>query len=465
LNKDIIKEYDIRGVFGKNLTEEDAYFIGRAFASYIIQSNGKHSVFVARDGRLSSSILEENLIKGLLQNGMNVVILGLVPTPVLYYACATSEAGHGLMITGSHNPPEYNGFKMVIAKEAIYGETIKQLCATTIGNTLSRGEKSTSYGHIQQYLQKILAQFSETQQRKLKVAWDPANGATCSVLLPLRNLLKKQGIISKDIVLNGEVDGTFPSHPADPSVARNMRQLQEAVLKHKCDLGIAFDGDGDRVGLIDDQGNIVHADQLIMLFAQDILQIQPKAKVVVDIKTSLAVFDWIKKLGGETIMWKTGHSLIKNKMKQEGAVLAGEASGHIFFTDNFGYDDGIFAAARVLRILSTKRMPLSKLLSSISKYYATPEIRVECEEKNKLRIVNFLKQEVRAKGKQYNDLDGIRVDYPDGWWLLRPSNTQECLVIRAEGKTQSAKERMIDELRSMLLTVDDKLVDLLDFSE
>ncbi len=434
----ILREYDIRGIVGKTLTEADAYAIGRVFGGIVARAGGTR-VAVGYDGRLSSPALEAALVKGLMASGMAVLRIGLGPTPMLYFAATTLATDGAVMVTGSHNPPDYNGFKMMLGKKPFFGRAI-----TALGEMAARGDavpeaagRETAEDIRAAYIARLLADY-DGGARALTVVWDPGNGAAGAVLDQL-----VAGLPGTHTVINGEVDGNFPAHHPDPTVPANLRQLIAAVHGQKADLGIAFDGDADRVGIVDDQGEILFGDQIMVLLARDVLRARPGATIIADVKASQVLFDEIAKAGGAPLMWKTGHSLIKAKMAETGAPLAGETSGHIFFADRwYGFDDALYAALRLLGIVARMTGRLSEARAALPALASTPELRFDCEETRKFAIVAEVAARLREAGAKVNDTDGVRVQTEDGWWLLRASNTQAVLVARAEAKDQAGLERL-----------------------
>ncbi len=434
----ILREYDIRGIVGKTLTEADAYAIGRVFGGIVARAGGTR-VAVGYDGRLSSPALEAALVKGLMASGMAVLRIGLGPTPMLYFAATTLATDGAVMVTGSHNPPDYNGFKMMLGKKPFFGRAI-----TALGEMAARGDavpeaagRETAEDIRAAYIARLLADY-DGGARALTVVWDPGNGAAGAVLDQL-----VAGLPGTHTVINGEVDGNFPAHHPDPTVPANLRQLIAAVHGQKADLGIAFDGDADRVGIVDDQGEILFGDQIMVLLARDVLRARPGATIIADVKASQVLFDEIAKAGGAPLMWKTGHSLIKAKMAETGAPLAGEMSGHIFFADRwYGFDDALYAALRLLGIVARMTGRLSEARAALPALASTPELRFDCEETRKFAIVAEVAARLREAGAKVNDTDGVRVQTEDGWWLLRASNTQAVLVARAEVKDRAGLERL-----------------------
>lgn len=437
----IFREYDIRGVYGKELTEELAYFIGKAFISFIVKEQGKipKSVSVGMDARLSSKYLKNALIKGITECGVDVIDLGVCPTPLQYYSLFKLDTDHGIMITGSHNPPEFNGFKMSIGKETIYGEKIKSLKNIIEREDFIHSNKKgnvQNYNIIDDYIKFILKHFSSFDG--LRIVIDSGNG-TAGLVAP--KIFKQLG--AEVVELFSEPDGTFPNHHPDPVVLENLQDLINTVYAEKAHFGIGFDGDADRIGVIDETGEVVWGDRLLIIFAKDILINNPKAKIIGEVKCSKIMYEEIEKMGGKSIMWKTGHSLIKKKMKEEGALLAGEMSGHIFFNDRyFGYDDAIYAALRLAEIIKKSGKPygLRKFLEGVKNFYSTPEIRIDCPDEKKFMVVEKFKS--YFKSSDCCTIDGIRINFPEGWALLRASNTQPALVLRFEAETEEDMERI-----------------------
>jgi len=444
LDPSILREYDIRGVIGESLDEDSASAIGRAFGTMARRLGVEH-IAVGFDGRLSSRQLAESLSAGLMAAGMDVVAIGCGPTPLLYYATHLLSVGGGIMVTGSHNPPDYNGFKMTLGGKPFFGADIQEL-----GEIVALGAFAAGSGRLEtenivdRYIARLCQDFHG--DRALKVAWDAGNGAAGEVMALLTQRLPGQHTL-----LNETVDGTFPNHHPDPTVPDNLAPLQSVVVSEGCDLGIAFDGDGDRIGVIDDEGEILWGDQILLLLARETIAENPGATVIADVKASQVLFDGIAALGGTPLMWRTGHSLIKTKMQESGALLAGEMSGHIFFADHYyGYDDALYAAVRLLSILASEEIQLSVFRQSLPVVLNTPEIRLPCPESDKARVIDGIKAQLRSRGVPFNDLDGIRAQNDDGWWLLRASNTQEVLVARCEASNPEALARMFKEISGYL---------------
>lgn len=424
----ILREYDIRGIVGETLFEKDAYWIGRCFGQKIKQVSG-NAVAVGWDGRLSSPQLAEALTQGLCETGLDVFQLGVGPTPLLYFAEHLLSVDAAIMITGSHNPPSHNGFKMSLKRTPFFGEDILSFA------TFKIEAKSETLGAVSQldlkeaYRERLFKGLSF--KKPLKIAWDPGNGATCEILKLLLPHLP-----GEHVLLNGDIDGHFPAHPPDPSEPQNLVELQATILTNVCDLGLAFDGDGDRLVAVDGQGRILCGDQLLTLFAMDLLTRTPEAKIIADIKTSQGFFKTVSQRGGIPLMWKTGHSHIKAKMAQDNTLLGGEVSGHFFFKENYyGFDDGIYAALRLLHLLSQSPFSLAQLHDQLPSLAATPEIRIPCDPDRKFEVPQEIAARLRAEGRPFVDIDGVRVPLEKGWWLIRASNTQDLLIARCEADT------------------------------
>ena len=444
LHQSILREYDIRGIVGETLSADDAYAIGRSFGSIVSQNSGR-TVAVGYDGRHSSPGFEKMVVDGLTDCGLEVIRIGLGGTPMLYFAVHDLAADAGIMVSGSHNPPNFNGFKMVLSDRPFFGQDILRLGAVAAKKEWVSGSGySHNYEIIQKYVARILRDY--TSPRGLKVAWDSGNGAAGPAMEKLIESLP-----GNHYPLNSEVNGDFPNHHPDPTVPECLKQLQMEVAERRCDLGIAFDGDGDRIGVVDDQGEILWGDQLMVLFAADVLSFKPNSTIIADVKASQVLFDEILKMGGTPEMWRTGHSLIKSRMIETGAPLAGEMSGHIFFADKwFGFDDGLYAAVRLLSFLGKQNKPLSEFRAELPKVYNTPEIRIACEDLRKFDVVSRVLSSLRDSNAKIIDVDGIRVQTDDGWWLLRASNTEPVLVARCESYTASGLQRLQDTLRDQL---------------
>lgn len=432
----IFREYDIRGIVGEDLTPEVAEVIARAYATYLRQF-GERTVIVGYDNRWSSPVLRDAVIKGLTGTGMDVLDIGTVITPVFYYARIHYGVDGGMMITASHNPPEYNGFKLTHGYATLYGEEIQEIRRIAAQGDFPAGAGSVeARDAVGAYREMILAKI-RLGPRRLRVVVDCGNG-TSSLVAP--QILSDLGC--EVIPLYCDSDPSFPHHHPDPVDPRNLQDLIRTVLETEADVGLGFDGDGDRLGCVDERGNIIWGDMLMILFWREILPKYPGTTAIVEVKCSQALVEEIERLGGEPIFYRTGHSLIKNKMKEIGAVFTGEMSGHMFFADEYyGYDDAIYAACRLLRILSHTDQPLSGLLADVPRYPITPETRVDCPDDRKFEVVAEVTRRFRERYPVI-DVDGARVLFPDGWGLIRASNTQPVLVLRAESTTQEGLERI-----------------------
>jgi phosphomannomutase len=433
----MLREYDIRGIVGKTLHEADAFAIGRCFGTLVARAGGT-KVAVGYDGRLSSPVLEVALVNGLRESGITALRIGRGPTPMLYYTGATRQCGGAVMITGSHNPPDYNGFKMVLGGKPFFGTQIRALGEmAAAGDVVPAAKGGVEEINIaDDYIARLLRDYDGT--RVLKVVWDNGNGAAGDVLQKLVAQLP-----GTHTVLFAEIDGGFPNHHPDPTVPANLVHLIEAVHAHGADIGIAFDGDADRIGVIDDKGQILFGDQLLVLMARDVLRTHPGATILADVKASQVLFDEIARAGGTPLMWKTGHSLIKAKMAETRSPLAGEMSGHIFFADHwYGFDDALYAAVRTLGIVSRASEKLSALRDALPHVVNTPELRFDCDDRRKFTVIEEVAARLRTVGANVSETDGVRVLTDDGWWLLRASNTQAVLVARAEASTTAGLDRL-----------------------
>ncbi|MBI3793673.1 MAG: phosphomannomutase/phosphoglucomutase [Nitrospinae bacterium] len=444
-NQYIFREYDIRGEVEKDLTPGVVENLGRAFGSRVARSGGK-KVSIGRDVRLSSDALFSHLSKGICSTGCDVIDVGAVPTPVLYYSQFLLGVDSAIMITGSHNPPEFNGFKLLMNKEGVWGREIQLLAKEMEAADFAKGNGSISKADVTNpYIEMVQGKIKLS--RKIKMVIDSGNG--CGGLVAPR-LFKEMGC---DVVeLFSEPNGLFPNHHPDPTVLKNMTALRAEVVAKKAEIGIGYDGDADRIGIVDELGNLLYGDQALMIFAKDMLGRRKGSKVIFDVKCTSNLPDYVKKFGGVPIMSATGHSIIKNRMHEERAELAGEMSAHIFFAeDYFGYDDAIFATARMLKILDDARVPVSQFLSDVPHMFSTPEIRVDCPDDKKFGIVTELVEYYRGK-YEVMDMDGVRVDFGGGWGLIRASNTQPVLVLRFEAKKSDDLERYKREVHEKLRT-------------
>jgi phosphomannomutase len=442
-----LREYDIRGIVGRSLTVDDAFAIGRVFGSIVARAGGA-TVAVGYDGRLSSPELAIGLMRGIRASNVEAICIGRGPTPMLYYAATTLKTGGAVMVTGSHNPPDYNGFKIMLRGRPFFGEQIRRLGQMARdGDVVEENEAVERNVDVSDaYVARLLADW-DGGDRVLKVVWDNGNGSAGDVLAKLLAVLP-----GEHVVLNGAIDGNFPAHHPDPTVPANLRQLIAEVTARGADIGIAFDGDADRIGIIDDTGEIMFGDQLMVLLARDVLRARPGATIIADVKASQVLFDEIARAGGVPLMWRTGHSLIKAKMAETGSPLAGEMSGHIFFADHwYGFDDALYAAVRTLGILARMDVPLSVARGRLPHVVNTPEVRFDCDDTRKFAVIEEVAARLRADGAQVSETDGVRVLTDDGWWLLRASNTQAVLVARAEAKDAAGLERLKAALVAQLM--------------
>ncbi|WP_095012449.1 phosphoglucomutase/phosphomannomutase PgmG [Tsuneonella mangrovi] len=446
----VLREYDIRGIIGETLGPDDARAIGRGFATMLRQAGGK-KVAVGYDGRVSSPMLESALIEGLTASGCDVVRIGLAATPMLYYAEASAEDVHGgIQITGSHNPANYNGFKMVFMGRPFFGEDI-----LAIGRLAASGHWRDGTGEVESrevlepYIERLLDGLSgigDDRLSALRIGWDAGNGAAGPALEALAARLP-----GEHHLLYTEVDGSFPNHHPDPTVPANLEDLQRLVSAKSLDFGVAFDGDGDRIGAIDGEGRVIWGDQLLMIYAEDLLARRPGATVIADVKASRSLFDHVAKHGGKPVMWKTGHSLIKSKMKEVSAPLAGEMSGHVFFADEYyGYDDALYAAIRLIAASARLGKSVTQLRGEMPAMVNTPEMRFQVDETRKFAAIDEVKARLANSDAQVDGTDGVRVTTDDGWWLLRASNTQDVLVARAESDDQAGLDRLVAQIDEQL---------------
>ena len=434
----VLREYDIRGIVGRTLHPVDAFAIGRVFGSIVARAGG-HTVAVGYDGRLSSPDLEPKLVEGLTASGMDVVRIGRGPTPMLYYAATVRPTDGAVMVTGSHNPPDYNGFKMMLQGRPFFGGQI-----TDVGRLAAAGDVVAERpGTVQSidisadYVARLISDW-DGGDRLLNVVWDNGNGAAGEVLQRLVGSLP-----GNHTVLYPDIDGRFPNHHPDPTVPKNLAALVAEVRRRGADVGVAFDGDADRIGVVDDTGEIMFGDQLMVVLARDVLKAKPGATIIADVKASQVLFDEVARAGGNPLMWKTGHSLIKAKMAEVGCPLAGEMSGHIFFADRwYGFDDALYAGVRLLGIVARMDGKLSAVRAALPQVVNTPELRFPCDDRRKFTVIDEVAARLKAAGARLADIDGVRVQTADGWWLLRASNTQAVLVARAEASSPEGLERL-----------------------
>jgi phosphomannomutase len=445
IHPSVLREYDIRGIVGETLTRDGIYAIGRAFGT-MANREGRRSIAVGYDGRLTSPDLESALVAGLSDAGMTIFRIGLGPTPMLYFAIKHLQADGGITVTGSHNPSEYNGLKMSLGGRPFFGEDIQAL-----GRLAMSAEQASGVGHVEDcaiddaYIARLLQDFEPG--RPLAVAWDPGNGAAAEILHKLC-----KGLPGRHVLINDRVDGRFPAHHPDPTVEANLEQLKDLVAREQCDLGIAFDGDADRLGVVDHLGRVLWGDQLLLILARAVLKEHPGATIIADVKSSQVLFDEITRLGGKPMMSRTGHSLIKTLMAKTGAPLAGEMSGHIFFAHRYyGYDDALYAAVRLLSVLSQSDLTLAQMRDAMPHVVNTPELRIDCPDERKFIVIDEVRARLRdAVGVAIQDVDGVRVTSKEGWWLLRASNTQPVLVGRCEAADAAGLERQMIAMSSQL---------------
>lgn len=451
ITEDIFRAYDIRGIVETALTPDAVQQIGQAFATEALSQNQK-TVVIGRDGRLSSPELAKRLSEGLRAGGCDVIDIGMVPTPVLYYATHKLKTGTGIMVTGSHNPPQYNGLKMLIAGNTLFGDSIKALYHSIIENKLNTGEGEHSEQNIiPDYLDTIVNDIK--LEKPLNIAVDCGNGVA-GVLAT--ELFTRLGCNVTELFC--EVDGNFPNHHPDPSKPENLVDMQNAMKQDALDIGLAFDGDGDRVGILDDKQNILWADRQMMLYSADVLKRKPGALIIFDIKSTSNLGSYIKDLGGDPLMWKTGHSFIKAKMKETGAELAGEMSGHIFFKERwFGFDDGLYSAARMLEIISQRDESTSTIFEALPDSFNTPELQIDFDEGEHYKFMEKFLAQASFDNAETVTIDGIRVNYAEGWGLIRPSNTTPCLVLRFEANDENTLNDIQNTFKKQLLAVDDGL--------
>lgn len=444
----IFREYDIRGKVGVDFTPEIVQLIGRAYGTMVKRKGGK-KVVSGRDGRLSGPDLQRALIEGILSTGVDIIDIGITPTPVMYFSLFTFEdIGGGIQVTGSHNPPEFNGLKICLGRDTLFGRDIQRIRELVEREDFEVGQGRYHEGDaLSPYIDYLTKNIQLS--RPLKVALDPGNGV-CALTAP--EIFKRLNCEIECLFC--ELDGTFPNHHPDPVVPENLKYLIEKVTQKGLEAGFGYDGDGDRIGVIDERGNIIWGDQLLIIFSQELLKRHPSAKIIGEVKCSRILYQTIEKLGGTPIMWKTGHSLIKGKMKEEGALLAGEMSGHIFFADRwFGFDDGVYASLRLAEILSSSDKPLSTFLEGLPKMISTPEIRTECPDEIKFQVVADLVERFKKEGLKVIDVDGARIEFKEGWALVRASNTQPVLVLRFEAESETFLETLKDRLYSALKEV------------
>lgn len=443
----VLREYDVRGVVGQTLHAADAHALGKAFGTMVRRSGGKR-VALGRDGRLSSPELAEALTEGLLSTGCDVVRIGRGPTPMLYFTVYDEKTDAGIMVTGSHNPSNYNGFKMLNAGKSVFGDAIQELGKIAAAGDFETGQGTVSDIDVEdRFVTRLLAELDCDVPNPMTIVWDCGNGAAGDVVRKLTAQLP-----GTHHLLFDEVDGTFPNHHPDPTVEANLVDLKAAVAKHNADWGVAFDGDGDRIGVIDGKGNVLWGDQLLQIYAADVLERKPGAAIIADVKASQTLFDEVNRLGGNAIMWKTGHSLIKTKMIEAKAPIAGEMSGHIFFAERYyGYDDATYAAVRLYRILVQSGKSLAEWREAMPVAVNTPETRIECPDDRKFALIEEVRARLAETGAKVSGIDGVRVSTDDGWWLLRASNTQPAIVARCEAGDDAGLARLKAQVTDQLV--------------
>ena len=439
-DKTVLREYDIRGVIDQTLNQNDAYVLGQLLGLIVLDKHGT-KVCVGFDGRESSPFLCEKLSDGFTSVGIDVINIGCIPTPLLYFSSFFFNADAGVVVTGSHNPSKYNGFKISLNNKPFFGEDIKNLGVISKNYSYIKKSGNKIYKNISnKYIQRILKDFNGN--KKLRVVWDPANGSGGKIISDLVKFLP-----GEHYVINSDIDGTFPNHHPDPTKNENLKQIIIEIQEKKADFGFAFDGDGDRLVVVDSNGNALLGDQLLLILAESVLQDHPGGTIIADVKSSQILFDKIQILGGIPIMYKTGHSNIKKKIHETGAVLAGEMSGHVFFADKYyGFDDAIYAATRFLSIFSSKTQNLNEIISKLPKIFNTPEIRFFCNDSEKFEVISNIRSRLISSEYKVNDIDGLRVTTPSGWWLLRASNTEPALVARCEADTLEHLNQMVSIL-------------------
>jgi len=438
-----LREYDIRGIVGETLGEEDARAIGRSFGTLIRRAGGSR-VAVGYDGRTSSPMLEAALVEGLNASGIDAVRIGLGPTPMLYFAEATLKVDGGIEITGSHNPPDYNGFKIVFQHRAFFGDDIQRLGIMASAGDWEAGSGTSERVDIADtYVDRLAAGHAGGEFR---IGWDAGNGAAGAIVEKLVAQLP-----GEHFTFFTDIDGSFPNHHPDPTDEVNLADLKRLVAENNLDFGVAFDGDGDRIGAIDGTGRVIWGDQLLAIFAEPVLKKEPGATIIADVKASQALYDRIAELGGNPLMWKTGHSLIKSKMKEMDCPLAGEMSGHVFFAQNYyGFDDALYAAVQLISTAHVLGKSITELRSAIPDMINTPELRFQVDESRKFAVIDEVLKRLRTEGADVNDTDGARVNTDDGWWLLRASNTQDVLVARAEAKSEAGLDRLMAQIDAQI---------------
>ena len=442
MNQNIFREYDIRGIVGQDLTDETVSLLGKAIGTFFIR-NGAKRIAIGFDARESSPRFRDLLVQGFNAAGCDTVLIGRVPTPVLYFTVFTKDVNGGVMITGSHNPPDHNGFKICLGKSTLFGSQIQEIKEIALGGNFAKGEGTNENLEVLADYEKDILSKINLGARKLKAVVDGGNGMGGVTAVPI---YEKLGV--ELVKLFTEPDSNFPNHHPDPTVVENLQDAVKAVKETGADLALAFDGDGDRIGVIDENGRIIWGDELMVLLSRSVLQERPNSTIIAEVKCSQTLFDDIARHGGKPLMWKAGHSLIKAKMKETDAVLAGEMSGHIFFADRFyGFDDATYAGARVLEILSNTDKTLSELLADLPETFSTPELRVDCSDERKFEIVGKIADEF-SKTNKVITIDGARILFENGWGLVRASNTQAILVLRFEADSEENLQKIRETVES-----------------
>jgi phosphomannomutase / phosphoglucomutase len=445
ISQNIFREYDIRGIVGQHLTDETVAVLGQAIGTFFVQNNARR-IAIGYDARESGPRFRDLLTQGFRQCGIDVTLVGRVPTPVLYHTVYTRDVDGGVMITGSHNPPDHNGFKICLGKAALFGSQIQEIKQIALSGQFAEGSGSVASAEVlDEYIRDITSRLS-FGPRKIKAVVDAGNGMGGVTAVPV---LHELGV---DVVeLFTEPDSNFPNHHPDPTVAENLEDVIAAVREHDADIGLALDGDGDRIGVVDENGRVIWGDELMVLLSRSVLAERPGSTIIAEVKCSQTLFDDIEKNGGTPLMWKAGHSLIKAKMKETHAALAGEMSGHIFFADRFyGFDDATYAGARVHEILSNTDKRFSELFSDIPKTFTTPELRVDCPDETKFDVVREMAEHFIAEGRKVNTTDGARISFENGWGLVRASNTQAILVLRFEADSEEHLSEIRHKVESVL---------------
>lgn len=445
--KSILRQYDVRGIVNKQINKVDAYFIGKSFGT-MLQNMGRKNCIVGYDARFTSKDYSKEVIKGLTESGIDVTNIGLAPTPMVYFTVQFLKKDAGIIITASHNPPEYNGFKMLTSDDPLWGNDIQQLGKIAESGNFIEAEKLGTIENKdlkQDYFNFLLNILSKNNKKKLKVCWDAGNGAVAAIL---DDFVKN--LPGEHITICNTVDPSFPNHHPNPEIPENMKMLGEAVVKNHCDFGIGFDGDGDRIGVVDDEGFMLYGDQLLSIFARDYLKKNPGAKVMSEVSSSLVLYDDIAKHGGVPVMWKPGHSLQKVKMKEDKIELAGETSGHIFFGENYNYDDAMYASMKLINIMSNSDEKLSNIRKAFPITYSTKKINIKSNDIDKFKVPDEIAERIKSQGREVCTVEGARVNKADGWWMCRNSSTSPQMTVRCEALSPEGLEECKKELKEQL---------------